>query len=271
MSRAIVLFSFLVILLLYGFLKGVDLLQLLNIQSLIIVFGGIALVLLLGFPKELIIDTYKNIIRSIKRPYSHDYESDLIKQILYLARIYRTKGPLALEKEAKKIRHSFLKYGAILVAEGYDTLPLISALEREHNLLDKKAYSQIKLLRALSSLAPALGMAGTVISLMQVMQHIEIKGSLGASLGLALSSTLYGLVIANLFILPLSLKLQQYFERESSARLMLIDALVGLQQGEHPLRIAERLNSYDLYCKIRKEEKRYKNIVSIRKDKLARA
>ena len=247
----------------YGFLKGVAVWQLLNLQSIIIVFGGLLTVLFLGFSWELIAESYRNTINAIKKPHDQDYETHLLRDILHLARIYRTHGPFALEKETPKIDHDFLKYGAILVAEGYDELALMSALEREHITLEKKAHSQVQLIRTLARLAPALGMAGTVISLMQVMQHLGSQESLGMSMSLALSSTLYGIVLANLFFLPISLKLQQYLERESMARIMLMDALMGLQQAEHPLRIAERLNSYELYCNIKNEENRGAATVSI--------
>ncbi len=242
--------------LMFGFFKDIDISQVINFQSIVIVFGGLFLVAWLGFPLGQVKACLRNVERSLKHGFDDGYESSLLKEVLFLARVYRTHGPLALEKAAGKISHDFLRYGAILVSEGSDTIPLLSALEREHNILDRRAMAQVKFLKTLAHLSPALGMAGTVVSLMQVMQTLGQNANMGASLGLALSSTLYGILLANLFFLPISLKLQQYFERESSVRMMLADALIGVQQAEHPLRIAEKLNSYELYCKVREEERK---------------
>ena len=271
MYKSILTALFILGFLLFGFFKGISLSQLINFQSIIIVFGGLFLVIWFGFPLEQVRACYRNVARSLKNRFDDGYEASLLKEVLFLARVYRTHGPLALEKATARISHDFLRYGAILVAEGYDTISLLSALEREHNILDKRAMAQVKLLKTLAHLSPALGMAGTVVSLMQVMQTLGHNENMGASLGLALSSTLYGILLANLFFLPISLKLQQYFERESSVRMMLADALIGVQQAEHPLRIAEKLNSYELYCKVREEERKKVQLVKLDNPKLKEA
>lgn len=94
-------------------------------------------------------------------------------------------------------------------------------------------------------------MAGTVISLMQVLQDLTHPEHASASPGLALSSTLYGVLLANLLFLPLASKLEEFTRAEAAERSMIIEALRGLQPNEHPLRIAERLNAYELYRHIK--------------------
>ena len=240
----------------YGVLKGLEVSQLLNIQSLVIVFGGIGMVLWFGFSPEMVRETLKSVILTFRKRGAGRSASRLLSRVLELARIYRMHGPIALEKSAAKVEHDFLRFGATLIAEGYDQTGLVAALEREHLSLVSKNAGQVQMLRTLARLSPSLGMAGTVISLMQVMQTLGNSDSLGESLGLALSSTLYGIMLANLVFLPISLKLEQRFDREASERIMLTEALLSLHQGEHPLRIAEKLNSYELYCKIRESEKK---------------
>ncbi len=249
-----------------GFLWGVDMGQIFNFQSLVIVFGGLFLAVWLGFPVERVTTTFRNLKRAFaNEKHGAAEEKRLLGQALGLARIYRLQGPIALQKAASKVRDDFLRYGAILVAEGYNEISLTSALQREYLNRNDAAASEIQLLRTLARLAPALGMAGTVISLMQVMQHLGTESALGRSLGLALSSTLYGILLANLLFLPASIKLQQFFSRKAAAMRIVMDALLGIQKAEHPLRIAERLNSYELYCRLRDKEKGEVQVVRLEK------
>jgi len=248
-----------------GFLWGVDIGQLLNFQSLIIVFGGLCLAIWLGFPADRVRATVRGLNRAFRQEDFKKEEKRLLGQALGLARIYRIQGPIALQKATSRINNDFLRYGAMLVAEGYSELSLYSALQREYMKKNDAASSQIQLIKTLARLSPALGMAGTVISLMQVMQHLGAEASLGPSLGLALSSTLYGILLANLLFLPASIKLQQYFSKRAALMRLIMDALVAMQKAEHPLRIAERLNSYELYCKIKEEEKSGVRLVRLKR------
>lgn len=253
------------IFLVIGFLWGVDIRQLFNFQSLVIVFGGLTLAIWLGFPSERVRVTFRALINAFRHDDLDAEEKRLLSQVLGLAKIYRMEGSIALQKAASRVDNDFLRYGAILVAEGYNELSLMNALKREYLKVNDIASSQIQLLKTLARLAPALGMAGTVISLMQVMQHLDIEASLGPSLGLALSSTLYGILLANLIFLPATIKLQQYYARRSAIMRLVMDALLGLQKAEHPLRIAERLNSYELYCKLKEEEKVGAHVVRLKR------
>ncbi len=254
-TRSIAIGIILICLLAYGFLNGLSLSQVINPQSLAIVFGGMAVVLWVGFPQERVGATINAIRKSIAMKTTPEEDTRaILPQVLELAGIYRLKGPLALEKAINRLSHEYLKFGASLIAEGYDRWSLVSALERESVIAQGERKAQIQLLTTLTRLAPALGMAGTVVSLMHVMQHLDTSEQLGPSMGLALSSTLYGILLANLCFLPLASKLEELARREVYEHSMLTEALLGLQQAMHPLRIAEKLNAYDIYCEMKKAE-----------------
>ena len=254
-TRSIAIGIILICLLAYGFLNGLSLSQVINPQSLAIVFGGMAVVLWVGFPQERVRATINAIRKSIAMKTTPEEDTRaILPQVLELAGIYRLKGPLALEKAINRVSHEYLKFGASLIAEGYDRWSLVSALERESVIARGERKAQIQLLTTLTRLAPALGMAGTVVSLMHVMQHLDTSEQLGPSMGLALSSTLYGILLANLCFLPLASKLEELARREVYEHSMLTEALLGLQQAMHPLRIAEKLNAYDIYCEMKKAE-----------------
>lgn len=242
-------------LLAYGFLNGLSLAQLINIQSMAIVLGGIIMVIWIAFPAERIRATCRALLHGVRRNRSMEADTrELLPEVLELARIYRLKGPLALERAVDRVKNPYLRFGASLIAEGYDRWALVSALEREMVIASGERRAQIQMLNTLTRLAPALGMAGTVVSLMHVMQDLGTARQLGPSMGLALSSTLYGIMLANLCFLPLASKLEEIARREVCERSLITEALLGLQQAMHPLRIAEKLNAYDIYRELRRQE-----------------
>ncbi len=233
--------------------NGIELNQLFNIQSLVIVFGGMALSIRLGFPREKIRETFQAVRDAMANNNMSADPSELLGELIRIARIYRLHGPFALSRAADRLDNRFLKFGASLVAEGYDKWALLNALEREDKLLANERKTQLQILKTLTRLAPALGMAGTVISLMQVMHDLHSPDSLSGSLGLALSSTLYGILMANLFFIPMTSKVEAMARKESDERAVVAEALLDIHQAEHPMRIAEKLNCYDLYCQIKEE------------------
>jgi chemotaxis protein MotA len=232
----------------FGFMRGLEPGELVNIQSLFIVLGGTLLVLSLSFSAQRLRQTCQ-VLWTVLR--SRPDTNAVLPEILRLAGIYRLHGSLALEKALDGVTHDFLNFGGTLIAEGYDEWALAAALERETLLRNSDRQAQIRILRTLARLTPALGMAGTVISLMQVLRDMNHPEAVGLPLGMALSSTLYGLILANLVFLPLTFKLEEFAHGEAVERHMIIEALLGIQKAEHPLRIAERLNAYDIYCRLR--------------------
>ncbi len=244
----------LAVLLTYGFLNGLAPSQVINLQSIAIVFGGIIAVLWIGFPADRVRATLNALQKSMNMKTTPEEDTRvLLPEVLELASIYRLKGPLALEKAVDRVENHFLRFGASLIAEGYDRWSLLSALERESIIAQGERKAQIQLIATLTRLAPALGMAGTVVSLMHVMQGLETTDNLGPAMGLALSSTLYGILLANLCFLPLASKLEELARREIYEYSLLTEALMGLQQAMHPLRIAEKLNAYDIYCEMKRD------------------
>lgn len=253
MLRSFIFGLLLMGLLTYGFLNGLTMGQVVNMQSLVIVLGGIAVVLWLGFPADRVRATACAVLAGMRVKTTPEEDvAEFLPELLDLAGIYRLKGPLALEKAVGNVKKDYLRFGASLIAEGYDRWSLISALERESNMITGERRAQVQMLSTMTRLAPALGMAGTVVSLMHVMQGLGTTEQLGPSMGLALSSTLYGILLANLFFLPLASKLEELARREIYEQSVIMEALLGVHQAMHPLRIAEKLNAYDLYCKMKK-------------------
>ncbi len=234
-----------------GFLNGVSLSCLINLQAMVIVFGGMALVIALGFPRDRVEATWRSLQKILFSQRDKAGKKALLKEIFNLAHTYRIHGPLALERALSHVKHDFLRFGGMFVAEGYNQFALVHALDRELRTRAARRRSQVELLKTLMRLAPSLGMAGTVVSLMQVMGRLDGLVSAGSSLAVALSSTLYGVLVANLVLLPLAAKLEHMAREEQEMDSMVVEALLAMEKAEHPMRIAERFNAYDLYTEFR--------------------
>ncbi len=203
-----------------------------------------------GFPCHLISATVRTakIVLFSKEDEATDRRERLMSEIFSLARIFRTGGPKALEKAAREAAdHPFLARGVSLVAEGYDRWSLLSVLEHQRNREMAKRKGEIGLISTLMRLSPTLGMAGTVVSLMQVMYQLDSGMKMGPSICLALSSTLYGIILANLFLMPLATRMEEHFRKKTIEENMIIEAVMGIGENLHPIRIAERLNACDFY------------------------
>ncbi len=235
----------------YLFFKGVAIQDIFNIQALLLLSAGLMFGICLGWPLSRI----KAAISSANKVISQDIstaKTSMLSELFKVAKHYRLEGPLGLEKVLPEITHPFLKFGAGLVVEGYDETNLKNCLEIENMKAVCDLKSNINLFKSLARLAPALGMAGTVIGLMEAMSHLGNQQALGHALALALSTTLYGLLLAHLLFLPIANKMEEFGAVEGIERSMILDGLLKVLNGEHPLRIAEALDAYDLYLTVSK-------------------
>lgn len=218
-----------------------------NLQALLLVVGGTVLVIFFGFPMKRLQET-RLAIRQVLTEKNDPVVLTLTPTILSLAKVWHYNGALALEKSLKNVGNDFLVYGMNLLIAKYDQSLLQLALHREIQRQLSEKMAQVHLLKTVSKLTPALGMLGTVISLMGVMRVFGQSEAVGESISLALSSTLYGLLLAHIIILPIITKLEANITLWHEEQMIIADSVIGISEGEHPLRLAERLNAYDVYC-----------------------
>ncbi len=220
-----------------------------NVQSLLLVIGGTALVIFFGFPVQRLHKTYLS-VQKIFAENDTETAMTLTPSILHLARVYHYNGALALEKSLRNVGNDFLVFGMNLIIAKYDRSLLQLALSRELQKQLSEKMAQVHLLKTVSKLTPALGMLGTVISLMGVMRIFGQSEAVGESISLALSSTLYGLLLSHILILPIITKLEDKIADWHELQIVIADSVIGIAEGEHPLRLSERLNAYDVYCQL---------------------
>ncbi|MBF0554527.1 MAG: MotA/TolQ/ExbB proton channel family protein [Nitrospirae bacterium] len=231
-----------VALVVFSVFRGMEFNVLFNADALIIVVGGTIIGMLLGFPIERLNKTLGDIVKSFK---DKTTKESLIEEILHIARINRTSGIRALERSLDEIEDDFLKFGANLIVNNYNEKTIRDIMERDMaSRIINQSFSQ-NVLKTLARLMPSLGLAGTVVSLIKMFKDFGSVETLAPLMAVALMSTFYGVVLANLAALPLCAKLKECSIKSGSLMIIAIEGISAISNMEHPLKIEERLTGYE--------------------------
>ena len=222
-------------------LLGGDLRMFYDIHAIIIIFGGSFSATLIRFPVAAMLHglplgmRYAFTLRSIGA-------RELVDELAGLAEIARKSGPVGLEKVTPE--DAFLAKGVRFVADGYDADFIRDNLERDRdNFLTHLDEGQ-KIYRAIGDCAPAFGMIGTLIGMVQMFANMTDPSKLGPFMAVALLATLYGAVVANLFCLPIADKLHVKLVEEEVNRTLIIDGILMIRDSKSPTLVREMLIAY---------------------------
>ncbi|MDR0784693.1 MAG: MotA/TolQ/ExbB proton channel family protein [Treponema sp.] len=175
----------------------------------------------------------------------HDHnQKGVIQKLLAFSDKARREGLLALEEELEDLDDEFMKKGLRLVVDGNDAEMIRGLLETELNQMQERHGSKIKVVTMWGTLAPGLGMLGTVVGLIAMLKNLEDKSALGPNMAVALITTLYGAMIANLICIPVAAKLSNFDGDECKVREMEIEGILSIQAGENTRILAQKLLSY---------------------------
>jgi chemotaxis protein MotA len=170
--------------------------------------------------------------------------SELIQNMVNFAAISRRDGPLALEQEIQKTDNMFFAKGLQMLVDGQesDTINEIMSMEIQH-LQDRHATGK-KILEFMGAAAPAFGMIGTLIGLVQMLRSLESPESIGAGMAVALITTFYGALSANLIFIPLAGKLGLYSKAESTVMEMIVEGVCAIARGDNPTAVREKIQIF---------------------------
>jgi chemotaxis protein MotA len=166
----------------------------------------------------------------------------LIEEITKIAEVVRKSGPIALENI--QIDDPFLAQGVRYIADGYDADFIRKALEQDKETFLSHLDEGQKIYRSIGDAAPAWGMVGTLIGMVQMFANMTDPSTLGPFMAIALLATLYGALMGNLICLPIADKLHLKLEEESISRTLIIDGLLQIRDSKSPALIREMLISY---------------------------
>ena len=222
-------------------LLGGDFRMFYDIHALIVIFGGSTAATLIRFPLKEIIH---GLPLGAKYAFSTRTTSqrELVDELAGLAEVVRKQGPIGLE--AVEVEDQFLAKGIRFVADGYDADFIRDNLERDRdNFLTHLDEGQ-KIYRAYGDCAPAFGMIGTLLGMVQMFANMTDPSKLGPFMAVALLATLYGALVANLFCLPLADKLHVKLLDEEISRTLIIDGILMMRDSKSPALVREMLLAY---------------------------
>ena len=211
-------------------------------DSMFIIMGGSYMCLFLTYPLSYTIGIFKVVSRVFKVT---DYgEKALVQRFVALSEKSRRAGLLALEEEIEDFEDPFMRSGLRNVVDGIDGEAIRFLMENELNQMEERHNTWISLVNAWATLAPGFGMLGTVIGLIGMLLNLDDKSALGPNMATALVTTFYGSLMQNWLLVPIATKLMYQNNMEVKSKEMIIEGVLGIQAGDNPRILAQRLITY---------------------------
>ena len=218
-------------------------LTLVNLPGLVLVLGGTFLSSVIGHslpPVQELLRRLPALLREPLEPTMLDRDA-----LLHIAGLYRRGDVRNAEQAVQALQDDFLRQGAQLALDPHSGEELGRILQWRIRRRQEQDAAEIRIVRTMAGFAPAFGMLGTVLGLVSLLDRLGQSGvaQMGMAMGFGLLSTLYGLLAANLLLRPLALKLEERSRRRLSHMDFLLEAVVMLYERQHPLLLAEYLDS----------------------------
>ena len=213
-----------------------------DIPALLIVFGGTFLVTTISFSLDEIARAQRVMLRAAI--YSIEKPSTAAQRILYLADQARKKGPLTLADDLRNLPHSrFVSQAIALVADGLPAEEIEQILERENQATQVRHMRSASVLRRAGEVAPAMGLIGTLVGLVQMLGNLDDPSSIGPAMAVALLTTFYGTILANMVFNPLASKLERNSDIEAAINQIYAIGMASISRQENPRRLEVMLNT----------------------------
>ena len=211
-----------------------------NAPSLMIVLGGALAVVMMRFTLGQFIGSIKTAMKAFL--YKSESPEELITSVVELATIARKEGLLALE--GQEITNPVLATGIRMLVDGHEGSVVRKALSTEMNETVSRHKIGQDIFKQIGDAGPAMGMIGTLVGLVQMLSNMSDPKSIGPAMAVALLTTLYGAMLANMFALPVSDKLSLRSAEEQMNKNIIIQSVIGIQEGQNPNVLEELLRNY---------------------------
>ncbi|MDX2369973.1 MAG: flagellar motor protein PomA [Colwellia sp.] len=227
-------------LLVMAMLLAGDIMMFVDAQSVIIVFGGSIFVVLSNYNMGQFFGIGKIIGKAFM--FKLEKPDELIEKAVDMADAARKGGFLALEEA--EITNAFMQKGVDMLVDGHDADVVRATLQKDIDLTTERHETGAKMLMALADVAPAMGMIGTLIGLVAMLSNMDDPKSIGPAMAVALLTTLYGAFLANVIAIPIASKLELRLAEEKMNQELVLDAVLGIQDGQNPRVIEGLLKNY---------------------------
>jgi len=213
-----------------------------NYPSMMIVLGGTMGATLLAYPIGDVLSVF-GVVKNVFLHRSHSV-SQLIPMISQVARKARQEGILAFESQLNQIEDPFLVRGLQMAIDGMEASAIEDVMSTEIIYLDERHKLGADIFTTMGTFAPAVGMLGTIIGLVQMLMQMEDPSQIGAPMAVALLTTFYGTLLANLLFLPVAEKLKTRSKQELLIKHLVLQGIISIQTGDNPRVVEQKLKAF---------------------------
>ncbi|MBU6235540.1 MAG: MotA/TolQ/ExbB proton channel family protein [Alphaproteobacteria bacterium] len=178
-----------------------------------------------------------SLVKSVRRP------STMARQLLDIAVLVKSKGPLSLSQiEAETKKDPFLFQAINFIADGYNADEISRILTQDIEALIDRHKRTASIARRAAEVAPAMGLVGTLVGLVQMLNQLDDPSTIGPSMAIALLTTFYGAIMSTVFLMPLANKLERNSTEDVMIKDMILAAVVSMARQDHPRKLEHELN-----------------------------
>lgn len=229
-------------LVLFGIMSGGSLLIFWDAASAAIVIGGTIGVVLINYP----LGDVLGVLKVVKNVFLHKLQSakGLITDLVEIATDVRKGGILSIEGKVKEIQDPFFAKGLQMLVDGIEVGSIKGVLEKEIDYVSERHSLGAEVFATLATFAPAMGMIGTLIGLVQMLQGLDDPSSIGPAMAIALITTFYGVMLANMIFMPMSGKLKKRSKEEMLVMELILEGVISIAAGENPKVMEQKLQVF---------------------------
>jgi chemotaxis protein MotA len=229
-------------LIIMGIYNGGELSSFIDTGSLLITVGGTFAATLIAYPLSQVV----GIIGIVKKAFLFKSipPTELIEKIVGFAETARREGILALEQAVQEVDDTFMASGIRLAVDGTEPELIQTILETELNFVEERHKFGAGMFEAMGNYGPAMGMVGTLIGLVIMLSNLDDPSAIGPGMALALITTFYGAVTANLIYIPIAAKLKARSAEEGLQKRMIMEGIMSIQSGDNPRIVEQKLNVF---------------------------
>ena len=213
-----------------------------DVPSLGIVIGGTLGAIFVAYPTAQVTSLVA-ILKNVFMPQVNDPIAT-IKLIVNFAEQARREGILALESRIEEVPDEFLKKGIQLAVDGTEPSLIKDIMNTEVSFIEERHGSNASMMGDIAGLCPAFGMVGTLVGLVLMLANMADPSAIGPAMAVALITTLYGAIVANLFFTPFQMKLKSCSAKEIVLKTMMLEGIMSLQAGDNPKIVEWKLSSF---------------------------
>ncbi|MBF0202016.1 MAG: MotA/TolQ/ExbB proton channel family protein [Desulfamplus sp.] len=213
-----------------------------NIPSIMVVVGGTVAATFVAYPLKEVIGIIKVTMRlfifKLEKP------EDIIKNLVEISNKARKGGLLSIEGDIKNTSDPYLAKALQMTVDGVKTGDIAAIMQSKMTLTKKDLKTGASIFSSMGTFAPAFGMVGTLIGLVQMLANLDDPSTIGPKMAVAMITTFYGAVLANLFFIPMSGKLKIRCDEEITNMNIIYEGVISIREGEHPRLMEDKLSVY---------------------------